>query len=345
MERIIAYIKYTSLGFIFAAIFIVWLTSLEKALAEIRDGIPGLFLLFGLIIYVLVLITERLLERYTSYTKYHIIRYEKYRTKSIPLKSLLEQNITDEWKEKLSLIANIKEYAKRLGFNSQGIYERFYDTKGLPCSFVLTGCKPDKLSPYLWYYNNCPVAYYMLKDEKRALREEAKLKSKGYETSLVPVLAFATRYKIKSPIFSVMLDYPFIILVSSIFHEIVHESTKPSNVDEVIATSISEKLTFSFIREKFGEGSKQMEEAKAFFAHKEEVCNVIRTVYKKLDALYSSGKDKEAILEDKKKIINEYGNLLQDHSQKHLKIFKQYNRNPPEINNAFIYSYYQYDKI
>lgn len=262
---------------------------------------------------------------------------------------LSDPNIPDTTKQKLRLIQEVRKFAfDSLGINSSKNYTTIYDQKGKPSLWVVTASERFALKAKEWtfpFLGN--VSYKGFFDYDKALKEEAKLKEKGWDTYIGIVGGWSTLGWFKDPILSNMLFRSKGDVVNLIIHELTHTTlfVKDSvEFNENLATFIGNKGTELFLKRYYGEDSdeyiryiKDEEDFQRFSTH-------ILAGADRLDSLYSTfsylkglafrQKSKDDLI---KKIVVTADTLTLNDPERYSHYFNNFTPN-----NAFFMSFLRY---
>lgn len=232
---------------------------------------------------------------------------------------LRRDDVSDEKKEKLRLIGELKAYAvSELGLNDNGNYTKIYDQHESPLIWLVIASGEFSLQPYVWKF---PVvgefSYKGYFDRKDAEKLEEKLRAEGYETRIRPASAWSTLGYFKDPVFSSMLEDSEGELADLIFHEMTHGTVFVKNdlqFNENLASFIGEKGALMYLADKYDENSA---EYRAYIDGQYDYSlfyDYLITQAKQLDELYNSFSEEMTIEEKRekkeKKITEIIGGIL-----------------------------------
>ncbi|HET6989884.1 MAG TPA: aminopeptidase, partial [Bacteroidia bacterium] len=181
-----------------------------------------------------------------------------------PIKEVLtDPAVPDSVKNKLKLIEEIREFAfDKIGLKRTGNYTTFYDQHGQRIIYVVTACKPFALEPHLWHFPVLgDVPYKGFFNSEKAKQEEAGLKSQGLDTDISGASGWSTLGFFKDPVLSQMLNNNEGELAELIIHELTHGTIfikGDVEYNENLASFIGFKGAVLFLKEKYGEHSKQL---------------------------------------------------------------------------------------
>jgi len=231
-----------------------------------------------------------------------------YRSHEVPIESPALRDLAGgEAAEKLKWVPEILEFARtELGLEPGDSYSTYVDTRGSPVSYVVTAAHPLALVPYQWQFPFAGrVPYKGHFDEADANAEAEKLKQRGYETLVFPVMAFSTLGWFQDPVVSSMVEGTLADLVDVILHETTHRTVYYpglASFNESLATWVAREGTVRFLKahdelRPLLEGYLGEQRASA---EREALLLRLRD---DLDALYRSGLDEPSILERKAEIF------------------------------------------
>ncbi len=271
---------------------------------------------------------------------------------SVPVDSILsDSTASEEIRNKIRLVQEVKKYAQEIGLKSTDNYETFYDQKGKSILWNVSACEPYAFVPYEWRF---PIlgsfGYKGFFDLEMAKREEAKLKAQNYDTNIRSVGAWSTLGWFRDPILSNMLDRSTGDLAELIFHELTHSTifVKDSlEFNENLASFIGQQAAADFLRLKYGPQSDELYDYLKELHDDNNYRDHILRGKETLDSLYQSFNNENDIDSKnnlKKRCIEKIVSSLDTvtfHSDKYRRIFLK-----AIPNNAYFMSfnrYYAYD--
>jgi predicted aminopeptidase len=134
-----------------------------------------------------------------------------------------------------------------------------------PILSAVTASEKDRLQLYEWRFPLIgKVTYKGFFTKKDALREQRFLEKKELDTFVYGVDAYSTLGWLKDPIFSSILKWNEATLANLILHEMTHPTVYfkgKTDLNEQIATFVGNQGAIHFLTEKFGPGSKEVNEA------------------------------------------------------------------------------------
>ena len=226
-----------------------------------------------------------------------------------------DPNTPDSVIEKLNLVSEIKAFCQyQLGLESKDNYTTYYDQKGKPGMYVLSGSSPYKLESYQWEFPFLgQFSYKGYFDRNKGLEALKELSDQGFDADLDEVNAWSTLGWFKDPVMSSMLNLSVGKLARLLIHEITHYNVFVKDditFNENLASFIGDKGAIAFVKNKYGAGSKELYELHKYlfdldlFTHHTVLAEELNTFYDTLQALPYRDQSK------RKKIDELIGNLL-----------------------------------
>jgi predicted aminopeptidase len=265
---------------------------------------------------------------------------------SVPVEELLrDEEAGPLTKEKVRFIQEVKRYGEeRFGLRKTNNYSTFFKVKG-SVLHVITASEKDRLHPYSWDFPLVgKVTYKSFFTADEALKEKDILDRKGYDTFLQQAAAYSTLGWLRDPIFSSMLEWNESALANLIFHEMVHATVyfkDRTDFNEQMATFIGNQGAIDFLIERFGAGSKEVNEAvqsqndDLLFSHwTDQSCQQLSAYYAKEISIEEKLKGREALFQ-----------AIQEDFQKmkgQLKTDGYQNVDKVILNNAVLLAYRRY---
>jgi len=266
---------------------------------------------------------------------------------SIPIeRALEEEDLRHEEREKLKLVQEVREFARdRIGLNLDGSYGHFYRVKGDTLIYLVTACPKDSLDAHTWRFPIVgEVEYKGFFDKEDALKEVARLETKGLDTFLQEAVAFSTLGWLNDPVYSTILDHHPVLVIEIIIHELVHNTIfvkGETEFNEQVASFVGRTGTVLFIEERFGPSSSYHSFARDFTRDEEIAADFIRDLSGRLMALYGQDLSRKETLERREEIFSE--------AQKRFSVLKEELRTEyfghfdrMKFNNAVIVAYKRY---
>ena len=204
-----------------------------------------------------------------------------------------DTGVPDSIKQSLQYVREVVDFGvNEIGLKDEGNYQTYFDQKGMPVLFVVTGAEPFALKPYEWKFPVVGVVPYKgFFDKKDAEKERLRLLKLGYDADVRTPGGWSTLGWFKDPVLSNMLERSRGDLANVILHELTHATVfvKDSiEYNENLASFIGDEATLRFLKKKFGEGSSEWEQ---YHQDEEDINLYIRHILRGaeyLDSLYNS---------------------------------------------------------
>ncbi|HEX6642046.1 MAG TPA: aminopeptidase [Thermoanaerobaculia bacterium] len=131
-----------------------------------------------------------------------------------------------EAKRRLELVLTARDFAEHaLELDAGDSYTMYTRLERDTLALVLSGARRDAFEPVTWWFpivGSVPYkGYFSLDDAREAARD---LERDGYDTFIRATAAFSTLGWFNDPLLSTVLRYPDVSLVSTVIHEITHNS-------------------------------------------------------------------------------------------------------------------------
>lgn len=170
-----------------------------------------------------------------------------------PMADVLPE-LPQESRDKLALIEEAANFAQTLGLKKLPSYKTYVAVEGDAVSWVVQAAKRTELTPYLWSFPVVgKVPYKGFFDRRDALREEAALKRRGFDTLVRGVAAYSLLGFLPDPLYSPMLKHDALHLVSTVIHEMTHATLflpGEADLNEGLATTVGYMGTVAFFEGK-----------------------------------------------------------------------------------------------
>lgn len=264
-----------------------------------------------------------------------------------------DKNFPKEKKEKLLLIADVKQFAvNELGFNSNENYTTFYDQHNQPLMYVVSACPKYSMCEYEWQF---PIAgkftYKGFFRRDMADKEVEERKKEGLDVYLGTASGWSTLGWLKDPVLSGMLSKSKGELSELIIHELTHSFKYDKNnvtFNENLATFVGQKGALHFISNYYGSTSSEIKEYEALLKDNQLFDERMTRGYYELDSLYKSFNDSTSEVDKnrlKQALIDE---IIGSINQLNLRDRNRYNvilEKKNKINNAWFASFKRYNTL
>jgi predicted aminopeptidase len=144
-----------------------------------------------------------------------------------PIARIVADTATDwETRDKLLLVLQARQFAAdSLGLDAGDSYTLFSRVKSDTLVMVLSAAPKDQFRPHTWWFPIVgSVPYKGFFDPDDALKEQARLEARGYDTYLRPSAAFSTLGWFNDPLLSTLLRYDRVSLANTVVHELFHNT-------------------------------------------------------------------------------------------------------------------------
>jgi len=177
---------------------------------------------------------------------------------TVPIEDALnDPALTDEQKEKLRLVIDVRDYAAGvIGLNVGGSYRTFANLHGEPLAWNLSASQKDRIEAYNWnlpFVGLIPYLGFFSIDD--AYRERDRLVAEGYDTLIYELDAYSTVGILPDPLNSALLDRPAYSLIDTVFHELTHNTIytgRDAVFDESLATFVGGTASMEYMVERYG---------------------------------------------------------------------------------------------
>lgn len=260
-------------------------------------------------------------------------------TNARPIEELVAKPSTKPaTREALRLVLQSRDYAAKLGLEAKETYTTFTDIERDTLLLVLQASPKQCICPYTWKYPIVGrIPYKGFFDFEHARRTAKELEESGHDTYLRPAGAFSTLGWFQDPLLSTALSRDSVELVSTVFHEIAHntiyvKSATPFN--ESFAQLVGYRAAEDFFRT-LGDTAKAAAAADRW--HDEIVLgNFYSALVGRLEPLYASQPDSAALAAGRDSIATWARAELQGPIAAQLKTYRVGRLKERPINNAFL---------
>ncbi|HKV09932.1 MAG TPA: aminopeptidase [Thermoanaerobaculia bacterium] len=225
--------------------------------------------------------------------------------------------------------------AKQLGLEAKETYTTFSDVGSGTLLHVLSASPKDRLEEYRWWYPvTGSVPYKGFFSRRAALAEERRLKLGGYDTYLRPAGAFSTLGWFNDPLLSTALEGDRVDLVSTVIHEIAHNTLwvpGEAEYNESFANFVGLKGAEAFFASRGDREAARL--AAATFRDEKRLGAFYATLARDLEALYVSGLSGPDLEARRKEIFGRSHKTLQSLP---LEVYSSEKLAKREMNNATV---------
>jgi predicted aminopeptidase len=271
-----------------------------------------------------------------------------YNSRSRPIEKVLaDGSVGGDAEAMLRTVQEIRRYAvEEIGLEQNRNYTRYLELDKDYIVDVVTACAADSFTPHEWrfpFFGSFPYkGYYERAD---ADREAARLEKKGLDVWIRRVDGFSTLGLLSDPIYSFMTDYSLYALADLIIHEQTHATIFIKNeiqFNEELATFVGREGALSFLRERCGTGSEAHVQALAALDDWKVFRDMVIDLHDRLDRIYSREAERETILAEKLRIVEEFNRRLLSEAPELFQTdrFRAFGGIP--ANNAYIMSFVRY---
>ncbi|HEY0672640.1 MAG TPA: aminopeptidase [Longimicrobiales bacterium] len=147
------------------------------------------------------------------------------RRREIP-EVVADPRTSTEVKRKLELVLQARSFAdQQLGLDAGESYTTYSWVESDTLLMVLSAARKDRFIPYTWWFPIVGrVPYKGFFDFEDAYQAARDLEAEGYDTHVRPSGAFSTLGWFNDPVLNTVLRYSDVSLVSTVVHEILHNS-------------------------------------------------------------------------------------------------------------------------
>lgn len=195
-------------------------------------------------------------------------------------------------KRKLELVMQARAFADRqLGLAAGESYTTYSWVDSDTLLMVVSGARKDRFIPYTWWFpivGRVPYKGYFDFDE--AFEEARELEQDGYDAYVRPSGAFSTLGWFNDPVLNTVLRYNDVSLVSTVVHEILHNSIfVPGQVgfNESFANFVGDRGTIMFFCQREGQSDQRCRLAQSIWADNLIFGNALSNLVARLQRIYN----------------------------------------------------------
>lgn len=138
---------------------------------------------------------------------------------------LADPRLTSARRAQLEWVRQARDFAAQVGLDAGDTYTTFSEVGDGPLLWVVSASPRDQLQAHLWWYPVVgAVPYKGFFEEASARREAERLEARGLDTYVRTASAFSTLGWFPDPLLSTALSDDPVTLVSTVLHEISHNS-------------------------------------------------------------------------------------------------------------------------
>ena len=213
---------------------------------------------------------------------------------SIPVEDALKKDsLRYEQKERLRLVAGIKEFGEReLGLKRTENYETVYLESNRRPVYVVSASPKDRLASVTWWF---PVVgdmpYLGFFDLEKAKAKKEELIKKDLDVILGMAEAYSTLGWFKDPVTLNLVEGSTVDLAETILHEMTHTTlyiNGQGEFNEGLAVLVGKVGAYLFFNQTFGPSHPFTLEAKKSIEDERIFCSFLNPLLKRLERLYNS---------------------------------------------------------
>jgi predicted aminopeptidase len=209
-----------------------------------------------------------------------------------PIARVMESPATDaETRRKLDLVLQARDFAEHaLGLNAGQSYTTYSWVDSDTLLLVVSGSRRDRFQAYTWWFpivGRVPYKGYF--QHELAHREAARLEAEGYDAFVRPAGAFSTLGWFNDPLLNTLLRYDDVSLVSTVIHEILHNTVYiPGQVafNESFASFVGDRGAIEFFCNRDGEESPRCRQARDGWTDNLRYAAFLSSLVADLEAVY-----------------------------------------------------------
>lgn len=205
---------------------------------------------------------------------------------------LADPGTGDDERERLSLVLDARDFARSLGLAVGEQYTSYAPWPGDRLVTAVVAARPGTLEPVpFWFPLVGRVPYKSFFTLDAAETEAARLRGRGLDVCLSPVLAYSTLGWFADPVSGPLLRVDRTDLVATVIHEIVHANVYvagDADFSEGLATFIGEQGVLAFFDARGEPGAADARRARLRIGDEHSVRTAIRGLRDEIADLYAS---------------------------------------------------------
>jgi len=230
---------------------------------------------------------------------------------AVPLhQALAEDKLTDEQKEHLRLVGDIKAFGENsLGLSETQNYQTAYLGGAQDPIYLVSASPRDRLSRVTWWF---PIAgrmpYLGFFDLAKAKAEKEKLLGKGLDVNIGRAAAYSTLGWFKDPITLNLIEGSTVDLVETILHEMTHTTLYvkgQGEFNEGLAVLVGKVGACQFLSKTYGPAHAFTREAEDAIHDERLFASYIADLFQALEQLYGSDLTHEEKMTRRKKAFDD----------------------------------------
>jgi predicted aminopeptidase len=270
-----------------------------------------------------------------------------YLNRAVPLEQIAPEEASTDGEDFVQRVHDIRRFAsEELGLSMTKNYTRYVQLDRDYLAAIVSASAKDSFNRHEWHFPVVgSVPYKGFFNVEDARKERAKLEKKDLDVWVRPVDAFSTLGWFKDPLYSYMRGYSPARLADLIIHESLHATVFVKGqvqFNEELAEFVGSEGARLYMESRYGTDSAEYRAMFAPEADNKTFVTFIQTLIAELNALYTSGLDREATLAKKEAIITaakerfnaEYENLFSNDN------YRGFAELP--VNNAYLELYRLY---
>lgn len=297
----------------------------------------------GILVFVLLITSSCYLTKQGYYLLSH-----QYNAKKID-EVLKDPGLSDKERNMLLSIKKIKQFGtERIGLIENDNYTTYVRIDKNYLLDIVSACAKDRFADYTWWYPFFGTFPYKGFYERADAEDEARwLRQYNLDVLIRKSDAYSTLGFFNDPLYSYMADYSPYELASLIFHEMTHATVyvkSQMQFNENLASFVEREGGLLYIREFYGEDSKEYVEAKNNLKDSASFLNQMKILAHRLNQLYQSDisyqrkvQEREIVFEAfKKEYMENYDRNFQSGRYRFVQNLK--------MNNAYIRLFLLYEE-